>query len=121
MVFGEVICTPLTKYALFRTVMVISEPAIVVYFAPSFSLGRYPLKSGMIWLRRRFCNSGVVVLVLLPAAANASSLGVKMVTEFESVKVLERFARVSSVWRVDSPVELMVSETDTGMVKKLGS
>lgn len=56
---------------------------------------------------------------MLPAAAKASLLGVKMVTVFEFVKVSERFARVSSVWRVDSPVELMVSDTDTGMVKKL--
>ena len=55
--------------------------------------------------------------MLVPAAAKAASLGVKIVTVFAFSKVSERFARVSRVWRVDRPVELIVSETDTGMVK----
>ena len=59
----------------------------------------------------------MLTFVLVPAAAKAASLGVKIVTVFAFSKVSERFARVSRVWRVDRPVELIVSETDTGMVK----
>jgi len=58
------------------------------------------------------------LLVLFEAAEKAVLLGVKIVMLSEVSKVLDRFALLRRLPRVERPVELMVDERVVGMVKR---
>ena len=75
----------------------------------------------MAWFCSTFCSTAgdVVLLMVFAATAKAALLGAKSVKESVLLKVLERLAWLSRPWSELRPVELMVSERETGTVKKL--